>query len=100
MSPAVVIRPAQPDDLPAVTTLYNQGITERIATFETDERTLTEIETWLPAPLPFLVACCDGDVAGWARITPYSPRHAYRGVGEHSVYVDRQRRGHGVARAL
>jgi phosphinothricin acetyltransferase len=94
------IRPARPGDAPWVTALYNAAIRERSATFETRERTVTEVEGWFDDPLPFLVAARDGHAVGYAKVGRYSPREAYAGVGEHSVYVDPAARGEGVARRL
>jgi L-amino acid N-acyltransferase YncA len=51
--------------------------------------------------LPFLVAeDASGQVIGFARVTPYSDRCVYSGVGEHGVYVGREARGQGLGRAL
>lgn len=89
-----------PSDVPAVARIYNHGIRERVATFETRERTENEVADWLGSFLPFLVAVQSDEVVGWARVSPYSSRPAYDGVGEHAVYVDPGARGAGVARLL
>jgi L-amino acid N-acyltransferase YncA len=95
------IRPATSEDAEAIARIYNDGIDERIATFETEPRTAADIETWLASAdrLPVLVAVED-DVLGWARVLAYSDRAVYSGVGEVSVYVDRAARGRGLGRAL
>lgn len=56
---------------------------------------------WLEAGerFPVLVAGETG-VCGWARVAEYSPRPAYAGVGEVSIYVDRAARGQGVGAGL
>jgi L-amino acid N-acyltransferase YncA len=95
------IRPARPADLEAVAAIYNAGIAERQATFETRLRAPDELAAWLESGLPFLVAeDADGRVAGFARVGPYSAREVYRGVGEHGVYVAAQARRRGLGRAL
>jgi L-amino acid N-acyltransferase YncA len=96
----VDVRAAGPADAPAIAAIYNEGIADRVATFETRERTADEVRDWLDGPLPVLVAVVDGAVAGWARVSPYSDRCVYAGVGEHAVYVARSARGLGVGRVL
>ena len=98
---AVTIRSARPDDAAAVAAIYNDGIAGRQATFETRPRAPAEILAWVHRELPFLVAQDgDGRVVGFARVTPYSERPFYAGVGEHTVYVDAAARGEGLGRRL
>jgi L-amino acid N-acyltransferase YncA len=95
------VRPAQPADTDAVAAIYNHGIAERQATFETRARRPQEVAAWLEEGRPFLVAIDDdGSVVGFARLSPYSIRRAYAGVAEHGVYVAPAGRGRGVGRAL
>jgi len=97
----VSVRPAEPHDMGAVAAIYNHGIQEREATFETRPRRSEEIAAWLDEGRPFLVATGDhGAVLGFARVSAYSIRRAYAGVGEHAVYVDAAARGRGVGRVL
>lgn len=92
----VSLRAARPADLPAVAAIYNAGIAERTATFETRPRAPEDLEAWLGRDAaPFVVAEREGRVVGWARAGPYSDRCVYRGVGEHAVYVDPSARGTG-----
>src|ERR1700760_1901022 len=98
--PAVEIRAAQPNDAARITEIYNEGIAERIATFETRPREVAEVVAWMESPLPVVVAMRDGRVVGFARVSPYSERDVYAGVGEQGVYVERGARGTGVGRAL
>jgi L-amino acid N-acyltransferase YncA len=98
---AVTIRSARPGDAPAIAVIYNDGIAGRQATFETRPREPAEVIAWFDAGLPFLVAeNGDGRVLGFARVTPYSDRPFYAGVGEHTVYVDAAARGQGLGRRL
>jgi L-amino acid N-acyltransferase YncA len=94
------IRPARADDAAAVAAIYNEGIEDRLATFETRPRTADEVSSWLSEELPFLVATAGGEVVGFARVSPYSDRCVYEGVGEHGVYVARSARGGGLGRRL
>jgi phosphinothricin acetyltransferase len=97
---SVQFRPAGEADLPAVVAIYNAGIEERVATFETEPRTVEDVAAWLWDGQPFVVADSDGEVAGFARAGAYSDRCVYSGVGEHAVYVAPHARGAGLGRAL
>ena len=99
---SVTIRPATLDDAEAVARIYNHGIAERQATFETRPRSADEVRKWLDDGRPFLVAADDatGEPRGFARLTPYSARKAYAGIGEHGIYVDPQARGRQIGLTL
>lgn len=87
-------------DWPQVARIYKQGIESGSATFEREAPTW---ERWSAARggMPCLVAYDgEGQVMGWAALTPVSPRDCYRGVGAVSIYVDRGRMRMGVGRAL
>ena len=93
-------RPARREDAAAITEIYNQGIEDRIATFETEPRSIADIEPWFEHAYAFVsVIDPGGDVAGYAVAHPYSDRRCYRGIGEFSVYVRRSHRGRGVGQA-
>lgn len=96
---AVFISPMQPEDWPAVRAIYLEGICTGQATFETQAPSW---EQWNGAHLPFarLGARHEGEVVGWAALSPVSPRKAYAGVAEVSVYVAAHSRGLGVGRTL
>src|SRR3954468_22436983 len=99
MAPGTIdVRPAEPHDAEAVAAIYNHGIAERQATFETRARRPNEVAGWLEEARPFIVAVDveDQEVLGFARVSAYSTRRAYAGVGEHAVYVAPHARGRGV----
>lgn len=97
---AAVLRAAREADLAAVARIYNAGIAERVATFETEPRTIDDLRSWVDDGHPFLVAELGGRVAGWARAGGYSDRCVYSGVGEHAVYVAPEARGASLGRQL
>ncbi|MCH6161117.1 GNAT family N-acetyltransferase [Streptomyces marispadix] len=88
-------------DADAVLALYQAGIEEGDATFET---AAPDWESFDAAKLPLhrYVAVDDatGAVLGWIAAAPTSSRDVYAGVVEHSVYVRGDTRGRGIARAL
>jgi len=98
---SIDVRPAEPRDAEAVAAIYNHGIAERQATFETRPRRANEILGWLEEGRPFIVAAGEeGTILGFARVSAYSTRRAYAGVGEHAVYVAPAARGRGVGGKL
>lgn len=93
------IRPMQLSDWPLVAQIYAEGIDTGVATFETQVPTYAD---WDKSHTDYgrLIAEVDGQVAGWAALTPVSSRCVYAGVAEVSVYVAACARGQGVGRAL
>jgi len=88
-------------DAAAIAAIYNEGIADRIATFETDPRTPEQLKQQLTDKgdrFPTVVVERDGRVVAWASAGPYRSRPAYTGVAEHSVYVARAVRGTGAGR--
>lgn len=96
-----MVRLARLVDAPAITTIYNQGIEERNATFETEPRTVEQIIAQLADKgerYPTVVVERDSQVVAWASAGLYRSRPCYAGIAEHSVYVERRARGTGVGR--
>lgn len=88
-------RAARHDDAEAITAIYNQGIEDRCATFETRLRSPAEVALWLEGRFPVVVVEVEGAVAAFASTSEYRPRDCYRHIAEVSVYVARQSRGRG-----
>ena len=96
----MLARPATPDDAGAIARIYNQGIEERTATFETRPRTEEEIKGWFGGTHPVVVVEEDGEVISFAATSSYRPRECYAGVAEFSVYTAREARGRGAGRLV
>jgi phosphinothricin acetyltransferase len=95
----VTTRAARTDDAAAIARIYNEGIEDRIATFDTDPRASEDIVSWLEEELPLVVVEKDSEVVAWAAAHRYRERAAYAGVGDFSVYVTRRARRRGFGRA-
>jgi phosphinothricin acetyltransferase len=94
----ISVRRAGPIDAAGIAEVYNQGIEDRIATFETRLRTAAEIEQWFRGNHP-IVVCTRGEaVAAFAATFPYRDRACYAGIAEFSVYVARGFRSQGLGR--
>jgi phosphinothricin acetyltransferase len=93
------IRNLRPDDWPDVARIFEEGIRTGDATFETE---VPAWEAWDAGHLAEhrFVVTLDGDVVGWAALSPVSERACYAGVAEHSVYVAERVRGLGFGRQL
>ena len=99
----VSVRVATEHDAAAIAEIYNQGIEDRIATYETAPRSAEDRRAWLRSiagRYPAVVAEADGLVVGWAAAGPYRTRACYRGIGEFSVYVRREWRGRHIGDLL
>ena len=95
------VRDAVEGDAAAIARIWNEGIEDRNATFETEPRGSDRIEAWMrgkAARYPTVVVEADGRVIAWAAASEYHPRECYAGVGEFSVYVERAARGRGAGR--
>ena len=99
----LVVRLATVEDAPAIARIHNEGIADRVATFETEPRTAVQVAAALAERgdrYPTIVVVRDGEVVAWASAGPYRNRAAYAGVAEHSVYVARRARGAGIGRVV
>ena len=102
-SKEIKTRLATASDAPAIAAIYNEGIADRIATFETEPRSAEQIVKQLSEKgdrFPTVVAERHGEIVAWAGAGPYRSRPAYAGVAEHSVYVARSARGKGTGRVV
>lgn len=93
-------RAATISDAAVIAEIYNQGIADRVATFETEPRSSAQIAQWFAGRSLVVVAetAAAGPVA-FAASFPYSDRACYGGIGEFSVYVRRDYRRRGAGRA-
>jgi L-amino acid N-acyltransferase YncA len=99
----ITLRAATPDDAEAICIIFNQGITDRVATLDTALRTPAERRGWLAdrdRRHPVMVAAADGAIVGWGSLNRFNPRTAYDHVADFSIYVDRGWRGKGVGTQL
>jgi phosphinothricin acetyltransferase len=88
-----------PEDWPAVRSIYEEGIATKVATFET---AAPDYAAWDESHLSHsrIVAHHGDEITGWAALLPTSKRHVYRGVAEINIYVAERHRGQGVGDAL
>jgi len=91
-------RPATRDDAPAIARIYNQGIADRTATFETRPRTAEDVLAWFDGVHSVVVVEDDVGVLAFAATFSYRSRECYAGIAEVSVYVAKAARGRGAGR--
>jgi L-amino acid N-acyltransferase YncA len=95
----MIARRATTSDAAAIARIYNEGIEERIATFETRHRTAEDVAKWFDGVHPIVVIEEGSEVIAFASTSTYRPREAYAGIAEFSVYAARSARGKGAGRA-
>jgi L-amino acid N-acyltransferase YncA len=93
------VRLATVADSADIATIYNQGIEDRTATFETRFRTAADVEAWFDGVHPIVVVEHEGRIVAFAATFAYRARECYSGIAEVSVYVSRECRNRGFGRA-
>jgi L-amino acid N-acyltransferase len=102
MPPA--IRLATAADLPAINDLYNHYVLHSTCTYQLEPASPQERKDWFAAHgprLPVTVAQSpDGAVIGWASLSAFIGRCAYRFTVEDSVYVRHDLLHQGIGKTL
>ena len=100
----MLIRPAAPQDLPAIHAIYAHHVMHGLASFEEAPPALEEIrwrfEDVTKQGFPYLVAEEKGEILGYGYCSLYRTRSAYRYTLEDSIYVKQGMQGKGVGKAL
>lgn len=97
------IRPATPEDLPAMLDIYNESVVNSTATFDLQPQTLEERAAWFEqfnSRYPLLVAVHEGIVAGYCGLTRFRSKAAYDRTAELSIYLHKSKRGAGIGARL
>ena len=97
------VRAARFADLPLIQDIHNQGIIDRVATLDTELRTMADTQLWFTRHAlrhPVLVAEAGGSIAGWASLNTFNVRPAYQYVADLSIYLARPWRGKGLGARL
>lgn len=100
---AVTIRDGNERDAAAVMAIYNHEVLNGTATLDLETRTITAQQEWMrqhQGATPVIVAEHDGEVVGFASLTPFKERAAYRTTVENSVYVRPTSQGLGIGKRL
>jgi phosphinothricin acetyltransferase len=104
MTANLTIRNANPLDVPVITAIYGPAVREGTASFELDAPDEAEMARRMAAIIaggyPYIVAEVDGRVVGYAYVSAYRTRPAYRWSVENTVYIDPTAKRSGVGRAL
>ncbi len=99
-----IIRPSQPEDIPAISAIYTHHVLHGTGTFEIDPPSLTDMANRradvLAKGLPYLVVATGDKVLGFAYCNWFKPRPAYRFSAEDSIYMAPDAHGQGLGRAL
>ena len=100
----MLIRPAAPQDLPAIQAIYSHHVMHGLASFEEVPPALEEMrrrfEDITRQRFPYLVAEERGEILGYGYCSLYRTRSGYRHTLEDSIYVKEGKQGKGVGKAL
>jgi len=97
------VRAARFADLPLIQDIHNQGISDRVATLDTELRTMVGTQLWFKRHglrHPVLVADTGGSIVGWTALNTFNVRPAYQYVADLSIYLARPWRGKGLGTRL
>lgn len=97
------VRLATANDAEAIRAIYNLEVTTSVVTFDLVPRSSAEQAQWLEARSgahAVIVADDDGEVLGFASLSPYRDKPAYSTSVEDSIYVHRDHHGRGIGKLL
>jgi phosphinothricin acetyltransferase len=99
-----ILRDSQEPDCDVIQSIYAHHVLFGTASFEITPPTVDDIRQRradiVAKGLPYIVAERDGAVVGYAYVTLYRPRPAYRFTVENSVYVQDGLAGEGIGSKL
>ncbi|MCG9024679.1 N-acetyltransferase family protein [Laribacter hongkongensis] len=103
--PGTAIRPARAADLPGIVSIYNSTVPLRTVTADTEPVSVASRQAWFDAHHPdhhplWVVEDAEGQLLGWASLSPFYGRPAYAATAEVSIYLAGPARGHGLGRWL
>lgn len=96
-------RSATVDDAEMIRGIYNHYVAGSVATFDLEQRSLEQQLAWMgdrSGAFEVLVVQDEGEVAGFASLSPYKQRAAYRTTVESSIYLHPDATGKGLGRVL
>ena len=100
----MLIRKAAEKDIPRLLEIYNFEVINGVSTLDLTPKTIEEWQEWFSAHQtaehPLLVAETDGVISGYATLSSYRQKEAYKTTAELSVYIAPEFRRQGTASAL
>ncbi len=98
------IRTAKLEDLKELTDIYNYEVINGVSTLDLQPKTIDERKKWFYDHNinhhPLYVAVIDQKVVGYASLSSYREKEAYKSTVELSIYIDINYRGQGIASLL
>lgn len=100
----LMIRQIEERDIASCLEIYNYEVLNGVATLDVEPRTLAEWGQWYEAHRnvhhPIIVGSVDDAVVGYASLSPYRMKEAYKSTVELSIYIHPDYRGQGIATKL
>ncbi len=97
-----MIRPARQDDAPAICAIWNPEIRDTLVTFNSVEKTASDIEAMVTDKGDGFMVCegPDDAILGFAFYGQFRGGVGYRHTAEHTIVLAPAARGQGAGRAL
>ncbi|MGH3921768.1 MAG: GNAT family N-acetyltransferase [Egibacteraceae bacterium] len=102
-TPSFTIRRADPHDLAAIVSIYNQAVDDRNSTCDLSGFTPEQRQDWFQRhtdPFGIWVAQAPSNVIGWVSLSPFVDKLCFNRTAMSATYVDRAHRGRGVGKKL
>ena len=100
----LAIRPITKDDIASCLDIYNYEVVNGVATLDLEPRTLPEWQEWYEAHQTsehcIFVGLIDDVVVGYASLSPYRTKDAFKSTVELSIYIHQDYRGRRIATQL
>ena len=100
----LVIRPITKGDIAPCLDIYNYEVVNGVATLDLEPRTLPEWQEWYAVHQTsehcIFVGLMDDFVVGYASLSPYRTKDAFKSTVELSIYIHQDYRGRRIATQL
>jgi L-amino acid N-acyltransferase len=99
----ITIRKAVRNDLESINTIYHYYVLNSTCTYQTEIETIAGRIEWFEKhndDYPVIVALSGKELVGWASLSRFHTRAAYKPTVENSIYIKDECRNNGIGKLL